>query len=92
MKPLRACRWSCLLLTTHYYYFCRWNLRELSRVFQGLCMSQQEFYNEPFTMVRLWLHEVHRVYGDRLTNEQAMPDPTPLPSSPPHNLTPTPPV
>ena len=44
-------------------------MRELSAVFQGLCLSSAEYYTSPTTLARLWLHEVHRVYADRLTDE-----------------------
>jgi dynein heavy chain len=38
-------------------------------VFQGICASSPDYYVTPMVLARLWLHEAHRVYGDRLTNE-----------------------
>ena len=57
-------------LPTAIKFHYQWNLRELSAVMQGLCASQRDYFERPLPMVRLWLHEVHRVYGDRLVNEQ----------------------
>ena len=45
-----------------------WNLRELSRVFQGICKCTPDYYTEPMHLARLWLHESYRVYGDRLVD------------------------
>ena len=46
-----------------------WNLRELSAVFQGLCLSSSDYYNSPMALARLWRHECYRVYSDRLIDE-----------------------
>ncbi|NXP52612.1 DYH17 protein, partial [Heliornis fulica] len=46
----------------HYLF----NLRDLSRVFQGLLFSTPECLQTPVDLVRLWLHEAERVYGDKL--------------------------
>jgi dynein heavy chain len=57
-------------LPTAVKFHYQWNLRELSRVIQGMLMSTSDNYFEPFVLVRLWVHESYRVYGDRLTDEQ----------------------
>ncbi|RPH15649.1 MAG: hypothetical protein CBC49_005070 [Alphaproteobacteria bacterium TMED89] len=57
-------------LPTAVKFHYAWNLRELSRITQGMLMSSPDNYHEPFTIIRLWLHESYRVYGDRLTDEQ----------------------
>ena len=44
------------------------NMRELVNVFQGLLNMHHEAYTEPKQVVRLWYHECHRVFGDRLTS------------------------
>ena len=46
-----------------------WNMRELSAIYQGLCLSVKDFYPAPMKFVRLWVHEASRVFGDRLINE-----------------------
>jgi len=46
-----------------------WNMREMANVFQGLTMSNSTFYSKSTKLVRLWVHESRRVYGDRLINE-----------------------
>jgi dynein heavy chain len=42
-----------------------WSLRELTNIFQGLCMMKSSNYNTYFEVVRLWLHEFNRVVSDR---------------------------
>ncbi|KAJ2998719.1 Dynein heavy chain 7, axonemal [Globomyces sp. JEL0801] len=48
---------------THYTF----NLRDFAKVIQGLVLSDPVNYSDPSTMIRLWAHEVNRVYYDRLT-------------------------
>ncbi|XP_049809049.1 dynein beta chain, ciliary [Schistocerca nitens] len=50
----------------HYLF----NLRDLSSVFQGLLFSQGDCVTAPTDLVRLWMHETQRVYGDKLTDEK----------------------
>jgi dynein heavy chain len=50
----------------HYIF----NLRDLSRVYEGLCLSTPELFAEPAPMIRLWRHECLRVFHDRLTTEE----------------------
>ncbi|OXB61088.1 hypothetical protein ASZ78_013651 [Callipepla squamata] len=50
----------------HYLF----NLRDLSNVFQGLLFSTAECLQSPMDLVRLWLHEAERVYGDKLIDDK----------------------
>ncbi|MBN3282111.1 DYH17 protein, partial [Polyodon spathula] len=50
----------------HYVF----NLRDLSNIFQGLLFSSAECVKTNIDMIRLWLHETDRVYGDKLINDK----------------------
>ena len=50
---------------SHYTF----NLRDLSKVFQGVLMGDQETLETQEGLVRLWLHEEARVFRDRLIND-----------------------
>uniref|UniRef100_A0A8C8AZP1 Dynein axonemal heavy chain 17 n=1 Tax=Otus sunia TaxID=257818 RepID=A0A8C8AZP1_9STRI len=50
----------------HYLF----NLRDLSNIFQGMLFSTPECLKSPVDLVRLWLHEAERVYGDKLVDER----------------------
>jgi len=51
---------------SHYTF----NLRDLAKVFQGTLMGSPKMILEPVGMVRLWVHELKRVFEDRLTTTQ----------------------
>ncbi|KAF2903121.1 hypothetical protein ILUMI_03065, partial [Ignelater luminosus] len=51
---------------THYTF----NLRDLSKVFQGVLMKNPEVTENLDEMLRLWYHECCRVFQDRLVNDQ----------------------
>ncbi|XP_061138372.1 dynein axonemal heavy chain 2 [Syngnathus typhle] len=53
---------------THYLF----NLRDISKVFQGLLRSHPEFHDSRNSMVRLWIHECFRVFSDRLIDRSDM--------------------
>jgi len=50
---------------SHYTF----NLRDISRISQGLCNADRQNCREPLDMVRLWVHENQRVFGDRLIDD-----------------------
>ncbi|KAF4659064.1 Dynein heavy chain 10, axonemal [Perkinsus olseni] len=49
----------------HYIF----NLRDLSRVYQGVCQADPQVITTAAKLVRLWRHEFRRVYADRLIND-----------------------
>lgn len=51
-------------LKFHYIF----NLRDLSNVFQGILFSNHECVSSPVELARLWVHEVARVYKDKLAD------------------------
>ena len=44
------------------------NVRHLTSVFQGLLNAKPESISEPDKLVKLWVHEAERIYGDRLVS------------------------
>jgi dynein heavy chain len=41
-------------------------MRDISKVFQGLFKADKDFYDSKEQMVKLWGHEIQRVFQDRL--------------------------
>ena len=50
----------------HYIF----NLRDLSRIYNGLCRTTPERFSTTEQFLRVWRNECVRVIGDRLINEQ----------------------
>lgn len=53
--------------TRSHYTF---NLRDLSKVFQGVLMVKAKFLPNLDSLIRLWCHESSRVFRDRLINDE----------------------
>lgn len=51
---------------SHYTF----NLRDISKVFQGILMITPQFCREPDVMIRLWMHESQRCFHDRLIDSR----------------------
>ncbi len=49
----------------HYIF----NMRDMSKVFQGLYRSTKDFYENREHIVKLWSHEILRIFHDRLISE-----------------------
>ncbi|XP_058251926.1 dynein axonemal heavy chain 2 isoform X2 [Hemibagrus wyckioides] len=52
----------------HYLF----NLRDISKVFQGLLRSHKDFHDTKQSITRLWIHECFRVFSDRLVDQADM--------------------
>ncbi|XP_043921477.1 dynein axonemal heavy chain 11 [Protopterus annectens] len=50
----------------HYIF----NLRDISSIFQGILFAASECLKQPNDLIRLWLHESSRVYGDKLVESR----------------------
>ncbi|KAF7401616.1 hypothetical protein HZH68_007436 [Vespula germanica] len=50
----------------HYIF----NLRDISKIFQGLLRSHKDHQYSVHTFLRLWLHETYRVFCDRFIDER----------------------
>ena len=57
MKPIPS--------KSHYVF----NMRDVSKVFQGILMTQARYIQTADVFVKLWLHEIQRIFSDRLINE-----------------------
>ncbi|XP_037871312.1 dynein axonemal heavy chain 1 isoform X2 [Bombyx mori] len=53
--------------TKSHYTF---NMRDLSKVFQGILMMDPRLVKDEDDVIRLWYHEHQRVYQDRLINDE----------------------
>jgi dynein heavy chain len=51
---------------SHYTF----NLRDFARVVQGLLLAKNDNFTDAQKMVRLWQHEVYRVFYDRLIDDE----------------------
>lgn len=51
---------------SHYLF----NLRDISRISQGICNADKRECATPINLVRLWVHENKRVFGDRLIDDK----------------------
>jgi dynein heavy chain len=51
---------------SHYLF----NLRDFAKVINGLCLADKDKIKTKEMVVKLWIHEVWRVFGDRLNSEQ----------------------
>jgi dynein heavy chain len=52
----------------HYIF----NLRDLSRIYEGLCLATPDKVSKPAQLVRLWRNEGQRIFCDRLTTDVDM--------------------
>lgn len=50
---------------SHYLF----NLRDFAKVIFGICMSDKDKVPNPETLARLFVHEIWRVFADRLIND-----------------------
>lgn len=52
----------------HYLF----NLRDISKVFQGMLRANKDFHDTKSSITRLWIHECFRVFSDRLVDAADM--------------------
>nr|XP_060635826.1 dynein axonemal heavy chain 2 [Anolis sagrei ordinatus] len=52
----------------HYLF----NLRDISKVFQGMLRAHKDFHDTKPSLTRLWIHECFRVFSDRLVDASDM--------------------
>ncbi|KAM8871594.1 dynein axonemal heavy chain 2 isoform 7-T7 [Synchiropus picturatus] len=62
-QSVSACFWPTPT-KTHYLF----NLRDVSKVFQGLLRAHPDFHDTKSNLARLWTHECFRVFSDRLVD------------------------
>ncbi|CAM9185724.1 unnamed protein product, partial [Choristocarpus tenellus] len=64
---------SRAMLPTPSHPHYTFNLRDISKVMQGILLVKHQSIHTPDVMIRLWIHEMARVFGDRLadTSERA---------------------
>jgi len=61
---------SAQFMPTALKFHYQFNLRDFSKIVQNLMLAQPNHYKgNPLAIVRLWVHECHRVWKDRFITE-----------------------
>ncbi|KAI8904300.1 dynein heavy chain and region D6 of dynein motor-domain-containing protein [Gorgonomyces haynaldii] len=60
---------SAQLLPTPSRIHYLFNLRDISKVFQGMLRANREYYDSREVMTKLWIYELMRVFNDRLVDK-----------------------
>lgn len=61
---------SAQFMPTAMKFHYQFNLRDFSKIIQNLMLAQPNHYKQnPLGIVRMWVHECHRVWRDRLITE-----------------------
>jgi dynein heavy chain len=60
------------LLPTPSKFYYVFNLRDLSRIFQGIMLTPRSSLSSPVDILSLWIHECSRVFLDRITDAQEL--------------------
>lgn len=47
-------------------------MRHLTNIFQGLLVAKTDTIKEPDNLIKMWVHESERIYGDRLSSAENM--------------------
>ncbi len=63
----RTIRSELLPIPSKFHYL--FNLRDISKIFQGMLQSSVDTANSSERFVKLWSHETQRIFGDRLVNQ-----------------------
>jgi dynein heavy chain len=53
-------------IKSHYTF----NLRDISKIFQGVCSAHSKTIVKKDDLLRLWYHEAQRVFGDRMVSNK----------------------
>ena len=51
---------------SHYIF----NMRDISKVFEGIYQADKSFVESKEQIIKMWGHEIHRVFYDRLVDEK----------------------
>ena len=65
MHPLMVTTFRKTAINFHYEF----SIRHLANIFQGLLVAQPTQFSEPEKVIKLWIHESERIYGDRLVSK-----------------------
>jgi dynein heavy chain len=71
MTVFLAIATSAQFMPTARKFHYQFNLRDFSKIIQNLTLAQPALYKgNPLAVVRMWAHECHRVWRDRLITDQ----------------------
>ncbi|OMJ82808.1 hypothetical protein SteCoe_16405 [Stentor coeruleus] len=65
LHPLMVSTFRKTAINFHYEF----SIRHLANIFQGLLVAQPSQFQDPEKIIRLWIHESERIYGDRLVSK-----------------------
>ena len=66
LHPVMVSNFRKTAINFHYEF----SIRHLANIFQGLLIAQPAQFPDPEKVVKLWIHESERIYGDRLVSKE----------------------
>lgn len=66
LHPIMVSTFRKTAINFHYEF----SIRHLANIVQGLLVAQPGQFQDPEKVIKLWVHESERIYGDRLVSKQ----------------------